>query len=752
MRISYRQVAASVVAAAVATLAAMALTVASADADAFGQITAWGSPGSGAGELYRPTELGVDPTDNSVYVVDQNTAGDAYRLQKFSSSGALVASATIPRVADGSGNPPLLLGVAVDPGLHRLYLLQYRIGARPALPSVTAAEQILVFSTQDSGGTLSAPADVPSGVLSVPDPTGSDAILLPRGLAVDPTTHNLLVLGFDPSAKITVQSISSAGVAGARFDDSTPSVLANGPYFSLAGIAIAPDGSVYVAEGDVTTTVWVDKLPSTLDSVTSVLAGGAGPAITENWNLFGGTPPQSIGLDAAGLGDQLALSADGNTLFWTERVSSDSAQTPGSYSVRGFSLATGATSVLYGGGTGGICEVTGHGASLAPGSGGVLYVLDHGNYDTTPPTFGAKVIEFGPGGSGCPAPVAAFTVGGSSDSEVTVQKGSTVTFDASGSQLHGATPSELDWDFDGSGTFATHVTGSPASTSTTHKYLQVGTFDVGLKMMVTGSSFGNPPMIEKTVHVLPGTPTAAFSPSTSSPTAGATVTFDASQSVDPTGSAQAGPTHTLKTYTWSFGDGSAPQQTSTATVQHTFANAAATAVARTVTLTVRSNDDVDSAPVSHQITVAGTPVQTGPPVTTPHVTPLVIIPPGIAKLMSGKLTDVSTAGLTIGCAVTPAACAGTVTLTTTVKVKPKHAKKAKSEIVVVGSAKFGLAAGEHRTIKVKLSSKAKALLRTAHKLKLTLKIVTHNSTGATVSSTKTLTLTAPKPKPKKRKR
>jgi plastocyanin len=715
-----------------------------------GQITAWGAPGTGAGQFFEPTELGVDPRDNSVYVVDQSGDQSTYRLQKFSSSGSLIASATISRAANADGSPPVLLGVAVDPGLNRVYLLQTRDMA-DTTTGLPAAEQILVFSTQESGTALQAPSDLPSGTLPVPDPTTSNALDTPSGFAVDPTTHDLLVAAYDRAGHVVVQRIGSDGTATTRFVDtpgSTP-LSDGGPYASELGLAVGPDGEVYLAQGDTTTTMWVFKLPPSLSSVTAVQEPATGLANTERWHLAGGLFPVYGAATAAGLGPQLAISPDGSTLYWSEIVAAESSFHPGSYLVRGYSLAGDDTSVLYGGGTSGTCEITATAASIAPGSDGDVYVLDHGDYYDDPAGYGSRVVEFGPGGSGCPAPTAAFSVSGDSSDEVTVQKGDPVTFDASGSALHGATPTELDWDFDGSGTFADAVTGSPPSMMATHTYLQKGTYTVGLKMTVSGS-LGNPPLLTKTVHVVPGTPTAAFSPSTSTPAAGATVTFDASGSVDPTGSAQAGPTHTLKTYTWSFGDGSAQQQTSTATVQHTFANAGAAAVARTVTLTVQSNDDVDSAPVSHQITVQGTPAVTPPPPPPPPPPAPTIVPPGIAKLMSGKLADASTAGLTIGCAPIPGACAGTLTLTTTVKVKPKHGK-AKSQVLAVGSARFGLAAGEHRTIRVKLSSKAKALLRSAHKLKLTLKIVTRNSAGATVSSTRTLTLTAPKPKPKKKK-
>jgi hypothetical protein len=156
--IPYGRVAAWLVAGAVGLLWMAVLATGGARADAFGQIAAWGSPGTGVGQFFQPTEMGVDPRDDSVYVVDQNADQSDYQLQKFSSSGSPIASATIPRPADVDGNPPVLLGVAVDPrpngtNSNRLYLLQLRSGA-DTVTGAGAAEQILVYSTQDSGGTL----------------------------------------------------------------------------------------------------------------------------------------------------------------------------------------------------------------------------------------------------------------------------------------------------------------------------------------------------------------------------------------------------------------------------------------------------------------------------------------------------------------------------------------------------------------------------------------------------------------------
>ncbi len=114
-------------------------------------------------------------------------------------------------------------------------------------------------------------------------------------------------------------------------------------------------------------------------------------------------------------------------------------------------------------------------------------------------------MTFGPGGSDCRAPVAKFTVNGKSEAEVTVGKGETVTFDASGSEMLGATPSELDWNFgDGSEEKVKEAAEEPAQTSITHKFLSGGTYTVTLRMKLAHSDdspTGNPLPVTRAVKV-----------------------------------------------------------------------------------------------------------------------------------------------------------------------------------------------------------------------------------------------------------
>lgn len=739
-----------------AAIALGGLTARDAAADAFGEVASYGSAGTGPGQLYAPGELAVDPgasaatdADDSVYVLDAAADRTSFRLQKLVRTGSTltpVAAVTIPAPADGSGHRPTFLGIVVDAALHRVYLLQFRQAADPT-SGRTAAEQIRVFSTDAQGGALVAPSDLPSGTLPVPAPNSASAIDDPSGFALDPTDHDLLVLGYSSTANqadrvIVIQRIGSDGTAGARYvDDPNTSAFGGREYFYANGLVVAPDGSVYVGKGSPGfDRIYLYRLPGSFASVTTVLQPSSTVATSESWMSFA---PDIPGSGGEGDGPQLALSADGSTIYWTEVLAGGNDITPGSYQVRGFDLQTGATRVVYGNGAT-TCQVTAAGPGLAASGNDFVYVLDHGNFFLDPPTYGGAVLEFGPGGTGCPIPDPRFTVNGSTDSSVSVQKGSTVQFLADTSHLNGATATELDWDLDGSGAYATVVGGPSPDPATTHKYLQTGVYSVSLRMQLTGGTVDDLPPVSKTVTVVAGTPTAAFSASTTSPAAGATVTFDASSSVDPTGSASAGPTSRLRTYSWDFGDGTT-QTTSAPTVEHAFANAGATAVDRTVRLTVTSFDGVDSAPASQTVAVQGTPVVTPPvttPVTTPIVTPPPVIPgPGKASLVAAALKGTS-AALTLRCAAKPGACGGTLTLVASILVKPKHGK-ARARATVVGSARFSLAAGARRGVTVKLSKAARTLLARSHRLKLTVRIVTRNQAGKQATASKRVTLVVP---------
>jgi PKD repeat protein len=164
--------------------------------------------------------------------------------------------------------------------------------------------------------------------------------------------------------------------------------------------------------------------------------------------------------------------------------------------------------------------------------------------------------------------------------------GSAVGFDGSGSSETGGSIVSYSWDF-GDGTGATGA-------SATHSYAQAGTYSV---VLTVTDQDGRTAQVSQSVTVAPQ-PSAAFSVTTPSPTAGSPVAFDGSGSSESGGS--------LVSYSWNFGDGSRAGSGSALT--HTYPSAGVYTVVLTVT-----DANGRTASASHTVTVAtrATPPATG---------------------------------------------------------------------------------------------------------------------------------------------
>ncbi len=212
-------------------LLALAIAPGAAHAQAYGELTRFGegAPGEGAagsgqindqeqrfanGEVLRPHLIGVDPTDNSVFVLDEPEAVKQkkksptkkelseceeeeqseqeclevlglegpitrkFRIQKFSSAGGsyhVAASTTFseesPSGRGGLGERSTVEGIAVDPARKRLYVLTVDdrktlgvdestfdkfLEGEEITKNEPVASTLYAFSTQESGKTLPA--------------------------------------------------------------------------------------------------------------------------------------------------------------------------------------------------------------------------------------------------------------------------------------------------------------------------------------------------------------------------------------------------------------------------------------------------------------------------------------------------------------------------------------------------------------------------------------------------------------------
>jgi PKD repeat protein len=193
---------------------------------------------------------------------------------------------------------------------------------------------------------------------------------------------------------------------------------------------------------------------------------------------------------------------------------------------------------------------------------------------------GTSIASAGFVATGDESPSAAFSVGS------TATAGTPVLFNASASTDPDGSIQAYEWNF-GDGTRGLGVAPS-------HTYSAEGSYTVTLLVEDASEQF----VTTSHTVVVDELPTAAFSVTTASPTAGQPVSFDGSASNDPDG--------TIVSYSWNFGDGSAAG--SGATTSHVYAASGT----YNVTLTVTDSSAVVNS-VSHSLVVAGPGVAASPP-------------------------------------------------------------------------------------------------------------------------------------------
>jgi hypothetical protein len=496
-----------------------------ADASTYGQIgEAWGKPGTGAGQFFKPGVFGVDPTSGEVYAGDMNSAATKYRIQQFTKTGELTGSAEIARKDEATGKLLALAGVAVDPIRQRFYLLEScKVPFGSLACSGTfgefAALRIHAFKTSANEGKLES-----AGTFAMP--AGEKELYGPTSIAVDPSNGDLVLLGeADPEEQKkgpkVVQRVNAAGpvsawTLGERFVDSSE-VLKPGGLEPAKSLAVGPGGTTYLLTGASTesgataTRAW--QLPAVLAGVSEPTAvpGFAAAAESEEW------PLGLIGQSGEGFydGPGIAISPDGSTLYWKERYPGTET-VPESVLVRGYSLTEGKTRVLYGGGaTSCVVRTLWAGIGAAgEGAGEELLAFDYGPEQSSPP-YGPKVVRFGRGGSGCPSPVAKFSLDGVEGDGLEVERGDSVSFDASASELELSSGGEegeaflasVVWKF-GDGQEAVvrcREEGGecvePAAITVSHEYATAGEFTVTLEMKLLAPVFGNPQPVQHTLAV-----------------------------------------------------------------------------------------------------------------------------------------------------------------------------------------------------------------------------------------------------------
>jgi hypothetical protein len=414
-----------------ALLMTLAMTTV-AQADNYGEIgTPFGERGTGPGQFTSVPSIadgfGVDPTKNptadSVYVVDNPKKGE-YRIQKFSANAegeyGFEASVTFkPPIVPKAGSQDRVEGVAVDPTLERVYVLaieerpqneeeseEEEVPRRVDAGGVFAASTLYAFSTKANGAKLEPVSGTTNGVLvgstalKSQSETPGAALLEPKGITVDPTTHEVIILGTeDPGEKeeepqmlIALQRITEKGKLGARYVDTTNFFEAQGanvPF--VASPVVTSSGKVYVQA--VGANDEIAEIPSnftekTPPKVLLELESAKGELLR-----FPGQPPSTYG---AGL----SIGPEGTIYAYAgiqQQLKPNEAWYPGVLLFNSDGVEEGWTGGQSAETGNGVCTISFFGTPMvAAGTEHHVFVYDSNPSDP-------RVLEFGPNGTGCPS-------------------------------------------------------------------------------------------------------------------------------------------------------------------------------------------------------------------------------------------------------------------------------------------------------------------------------------------------------------
>ncbi len=826
-----------------ALLSGLAGTALAAEPTGYGELTRFAESGDGEGQLdeTRTLAIGVNPTDNSFFSLDEYKRPTSkkrfLRLQKFSANGAGAYGQTASKEfteeasEEGGGVGELAVqGLAVDPSEKRVYLLVVNIRQKALSQDAEAKENgtskglglpvataLYAFSTEGlaeasgtkagTGGILDGPAE-----LNAQSVTPGQALLEPHGITVDPATHEVIVLAHEDSASnkydelcaepstgnpcahasdhYVLQRIKPNGTLGERYVDKT-NVLKEEQETGVERFA-RPNSPVVVSVAGGKERVYIDA--NGLTEIPDQFEPSTPPKFTHaplSRAISGGITPQSNGggLSSA---EGVIYAPKGEGILNEEDGLQNGSGVGGVMAISGESL----TQIGW---TGGAeqresepqdkCVVSQREQSLVPlvaaGSGGKVFALGQEfllrkieeeeeielppegseEFETItivenlPPPFFPAVIEFGPGGTGCPqasaTPLQASANGKELKSEESVKVGSEVTFL---SHIKQADALKVEWNFGDGSTGGGEVSkeSEDQAPTITHKYTTEGTFTATAKIYIDdlagergglGQSVFNAGLLSSPALTLTRTIAVGAQPPKASFTAKASglVASFANLSSDPNG-AEALP---LK-YAWAFGDGATSTE---AAPTHAYAAAGT----YTVKLTVTDKLGLTST-ASLAVTVASAP----PPVTTtqtppppPATTTSTAVAPATTKPATGGVLSyavhlgastlsVSKAGafaLKVDCGG-QSSCTGSAVLRTASAVSSGAGKR--KAVLTLTSGSFAIAGGQGKSLSLHLSGKARTLLAHLHVLRAKVSIVARDAAGVAHTTTFQVTLRAAK--------
>jgi hypothetical protein len=683
------------------------------------------------------------------------------------------------------------------------------------------ASTLFAFSTEPSAGQLVPAGKNNEPILTGPgetelapqSQTPGKALLEPAGITVDPENGDVIVLSHEDSGKevkkfedqlydtsevkspdhFVLQRIAPTGEvipgdAGRYVDAQDFFKRSEHPTERASPSSPVIVGAEHSEQVDVQYEDGIVRLPADFAangapefSYAPSQQKGAAVGAINNSSAF-----HPVGRQAP-LGGVIAASpfgAEGNTIFTPTKVENEQPSV-GGFEYAGVGAIAAATGALQGWTgaqniaaprTGGeppyACVLNPAGeesyAPVAAGSGGKVFVLavefiekdmrerwaEGSSYEG--PAYPA-VIEFGPGGGGCPqvapggvsAEVNGEPVGGR-----TVTTAEPVTFS---SYVNQADALKVDWDF-GDGTSETTSTqfrcpqGLPAQFE---EYVRLGlvrqcpsahhAFAHGGALTVTETihtdSLATPALTQTTTVNVAGearVPTA-IATGPLEVALGRPATFDGSASFGPGGPNQ------IHEYHWSFGDGTPEASTTSPTIQHLYGALGL----YTVSLTVTDKGGATSAPdtlpnpvavvqpvVPGEEIVGGT--QSGAQPTSASGTGGYLgASPDAKPIPDVRLTKASltvgtggTLALTLYCPAEESSCAGQLAVSAVIAGIARGGKKPKAKATTLAKGPFALAGGTPKRVLVRLTPTARAVLQRLHKLTASLTIVAHDPAGA----------------------
>lgn len=731
----------------------------------YGELSRFGSKGTAAGQFVeRPgtVAFGVDPSDNSVYVGDEPEA-NVFRIQRLSASGTPTAETSF-KLKGTTERPAGIEGIAVDSVSQVIYVLATQTrreqNAEETVPDpeLTAAGSLYAFSTageklEPAAGTKETEGKKQGLLVALhgeSDKIG-EALIEPRGIALDPVKHEVIVMGkedrgtvAEPSLRVALERVTAKGAIGARYVDKGAE-----PFFAEEGEeasspVVTSAGKVYVVGGALEI---AGELVEEIDEIPSDFTSSEEPAPFVHFDPGPGFVVTFPGLPLPSMGGGLSIAPDTGNLWAFANIERE--EKPGVFNhARGaleFGKAgeeigwTGGQTWTLKSGTAPVeCAASflGH-PIVAAGKEERVFV-----FDTNPEA--PWVIQFGPGGKGCPTAslsVPSAKVGGKPVSPI--PPNAEVVFSSNVTQ---ANAKSVEWNF-GDGTSPVKAGNQHQVTEATHKFTKEGTFTV--TETVESDNLATPTLVQSLkVTVEPPHPIAQFS-SPSEAKVGQPVTFDGKNSSDPNG-------ETLE-YSWNFGDGSAPTSSTTPTATHTYAAEGK----YTVTLTVKETKGGLTGKAERAISVVaekpstgggGGTVSGGSTTSGSSTTSsgsgggggsVAVLPYSVS--LAGTALAVSKSGtlaLKVNCSGR-SNCAGTVTLRTLNAVSAGGKRKA---VLTLASASFTLAGGQVKTLPLHLSSRARQLLKRLHTLRARATIVAKDSQGSSHTTAFVVTLRAAKRK------